>query len=106
MITGVRQTPLSHVNLRAIQDRVPNAYVAGADKNKILLDCDTATEFIQASLIGRSEFNVEFPAGLGVILEHIRGADVLEEIIVVDCADDQLIAIKMNTSPEKRPAYW
>lgn len=30
IITAVPQTPLSHVNLRAIQDRVPNAYVAGA----------------------------------------------------------------------------
>jgi hypothetical protein len=30
IITEVRQTPLSHVNLRAIQDDVPNAYVAEA----------------------------------------------------------------------------
>jgi hypothetical protein len=30
MITGERQTPLSHVNLRAVQDGVPNAYVRGA----------------------------------------------------------------------------
>ena len=30
IITTVRQTPLSHVNLRAIQDAVPNAYVRGA----------------------------------------------------------------------------
>lgn len=30
IITTVPQTPLSHVNLRAIQDRVPNAYIAGA----------------------------------------------------------------------------
>lgn len=28
VITAVRQTPLSHVNLRAIQDDVPNAYLA------------------------------------------------------------------------------
>ncbi len=28
VITGVAQTPLSHVNLRAVQDKVPNAYVA------------------------------------------------------------------------------
>lgn len=31
ILTGVRQTPLSHVNLRAIQDDVPNAYVRGAE---------------------------------------------------------------------------
>ena len=30
IITAVRQTPLSHVNLRAIQDQVPNAYIADA----------------------------------------------------------------------------
>ena len=33
MITGVRQTPLSHVNLRAIQDKVPNAYITKAWEN-------------------------------------------------------------------------
>ncbi len=33
MITGVRQTPLSHVNLRAIQDKVPNAFIANAWEN-------------------------------------------------------------------------
>ena len=30
VITEARQTPLSHVNLRAIQDRVPNAYIERA----------------------------------------------------------------------------
>ena len=30
IISAVRQTPLSHVNLRAIQDKVPNAFIAGA----------------------------------------------------------------------------
>ena len=34
VITEVRQTPLSHVNLRAIQDKVPNAYINGALKDK------------------------------------------------------------------------
>ena len=33
VITGVRQTPLSHVNLRAIQDKVPNAFIAAAWEN-------------------------------------------------------------------------
>ncbi|MCG9126687.1 hypothetical protein JT359_03700 [Candidatus Poribacteria bacterium] len=42
IITGVRQTPLSHVNLRAIQDKVPNAFISEAWK----------TESI-ASLIGK-----------------------------------------------------
>ena len=28
VITAVRQTPLSHVNLRAVQDQIPNAYIA------------------------------------------------------------------------------
>lgn len=30
VLSAVRQTPLSHVNLRAIQDKVPNAYIEGA----------------------------------------------------------------------------
>lgn len=30
VITTIDQTPLSHVNLRAVQDKVPNAYVQGA----------------------------------------------------------------------------
>ena len=34
IITGVRQTPLSHVNLRAIQDKVPNAFIAEAWKSE------------------------------------------------------------------------
>ena len=34
VITGVRQTPLSHVNLRAIQDKVPNAFITKAWENK------------------------------------------------------------------------
>ena len=34
VITGVRQTPLSHVNLRAIQDKIPNAFIAEAWENK------------------------------------------------------------------------
>lgn len=32
VITEVRQTPLSHVNLRAVQDKVPNAYISNALK--------------------------------------------------------------------------
>ena len=33
IITAVRQTPLSHVNLRAIQDGVPNAFITAATKH-------------------------------------------------------------------------
>ena len=33
VMTGVRQTPLSHVNLRAIQDKVPNAFITKAWEN-------------------------------------------------------------------------
>ena len=36
VITGIRQTPLSHVNLRAIQDKVPNAFIAEAWKNSAI----------------------------------------------------------------------
>lgn len=34
IITGARQTPLSHVNLRALQDKVPNAFITQAWENK------------------------------------------------------------------------
>lgn len=33
IITAARQTPLSHVNLRAIQDKVPNAFILRASEN-------------------------------------------------------------------------
>ena len=42
VITEERQTPLSHVNLRAIQDRIPNAFIQNA----------SATDEI-SSLIGK-----------------------------------------------------
>lgn len=32
VMTEVRQTPLSHVNLRAVQDGIPNAFLAGASQ--------------------------------------------------------------------------
>lgn len=34
VISEVRQTPLSHVNLRAIQDKTPNAFIRGASQNE------------------------------------------------------------------------
>ncbi|MDA1231384.1 MAG: hypothetical protein O2856_11470, partial [Planctomycetota bacterium] len=36
IITEVRQTPLSHVNLRAVQDKVPNAFIADASNEKTI----------------------------------------------------------------------
>ncbi len=45
IITGVRQTPLSHVNLRAIQDKVPNAFITKAWEHKLI-----------APLIGKSVY--------------------------------------------------
>jgi hypothetical protein len=36
IITEVRQTPLSHVNLRAVQDKVPNAFILGATANSAI----------------------------------------------------------------------
>lgn len=34
IITGFRQTPLSHVNLRAVQDNIPNAYIRNATEQE------------------------------------------------------------------------
>jgi hypothetical protein len=45
IISDVRQTPLSHVNLRAVQDRVPNAYINNASQNKKI-----------ASLVGKNVY--------------------------------------------------
>ena len=36
IITSVIQTPLSHVNLRAVQDKVPNAFIDGAAKDILI----------------------------------------------------------------------
>jgi hypothetical protein len=36
IITSVRQTPLSHVNLRAVQDKIPNAFITEAAGNKTI----------------------------------------------------------------------
>ena len=38
VITTVAQTPLSHVNLRAIQDAIPNAYIPGALEDEVIRD--------------------------------------------------------------------
>lgn len=45
IITEVPQTPLSHVNLRAIQDDSPNAFIAGATDDSLI-----------ASLIGKDVY--------------------------------------------------
>ena len=37
IITSVRQTPLSHVNLRAVQDGVPNAFIKGAAEDPAIV---------------------------------------------------------------------
>ena len=55
IITGVRQTPLSHVNLRAIQDKVPNAFIAEAWKNSSI-----------ASLIGKYVYYKVDPDGFEI----------------------------------------
>lgn len=52
IITGVRQTPLSHVNLRAIQDKVPNAFISEAWKTQSI-----------ASLIGKYIYYKVSPDG-------------------------------------------
>ena len=40
VITEMRQTPLSHVNLRAVQDQIPNAYVKDASSQKDIQSLD------------------------------------------------------------------
>ena len=43
IITSVRQTPLSHVNLRAVQDKVPNAFILNAAENEKIKSCSTSS---------------------------------------------------------------
>ncbi|MBJ7550963.1 PEP/pyruvate-binding domain-containing protein [Marinomonas ostreistagni] len=37
VITSIRQTPLSHVNLRAVQDNIPNSYIANVLTSEAIL---------------------------------------------------------------------
>ncbi len=63
VITTVEQTPLSHVNLRAVQDNVPNAFVPGALDNSSI-----------GALVGRY---VRYSAGVdGVSLSPATQAEV------------------------------
>jgi len=62
IITEVRQTPLSHVNLRAVQDKVPNAFIQGAS------DIDAIEE-----LIGSLVYYAVTPEGY-----EVRGATPAE----------------------------
>jgi len=52
IITELRQTPLSHVNLRAIQDSVPNAFIDKASANTTI-----------AALIGKNVYYKVAPSG-------------------------------------------
>ena len=55
IITTVPQTPLSHVNLRAVQDGVPNAYIRGA------LDVDEIADLVGAYVrysVGASGYSI------------------------------------------------
>lgn len=52
IITAVRQTPLSHVNLRAIQDKVPNSFITGAAENKTIAGLVGKNVFYKASVEG------------------------------------------------------
>ena len=63
IITCERQTPLSHVNLRAVQDRVPNAFIRHADEDAAI-----------AALIGKYvRYEV---SGAGYTLREVTAADV------------------------------
>lgn len=52
IITTVTQTPLSHVNLRAIQDKVPNAFIRNATEIKNIEDLIGKYIYYNVSSIG------------------------------------------------------
>jgi len=64
VISEVRQTPLSHVNLRAVQDKVPNAYINDALGNQSI-----------KSLVGKLVAYTVKPAGYSLRLASVAEVD-------------------------------
>ncbi|MHC4380707.1 MAG: PEP/pyruvate-binding domain-containing protein, partial [Planctomycetota bacterium] len=65
VLTMVRQTPLSHVNLRAIQDDIPNAFVAGASTSAAVQDL--LEKYVRLTV-----------SDSGYVLEEVQAEQVLE----------------------------
>lgn len=69
ILTAVRQTPLSHVNLRAVQVDVPNAYVAAAASDERLRDLAGKWVELEVRADGYSVREVD----AAVALRHFEG---------------------------------
>jgi len=77
IITGEFQTPLSHVNLPAVQDKVPNAFIRGASKDATI-----------APLIGKYvRYHV---SGLGYTLREATAAEVEKHFAGVRPSEPQI----------------
>lgn len=74
IITTVRQTPLSHVNLRALQDHVPNAYIADAIHQPAIADLIGSYVYYRVSANGY-EIREATPAEVEAHLADHRPAE-------------------------------
>jgi hypothetical protein len=77
VLSGVRQTPLSHVNLRAVQDDVPNAYVRDAAEIEQVAD-----------LIGKNVYYAV--AADGWVLREATEEEVLRHIASTSTREPQV----------------
>lgn len=71
VLTGERQTPLSHVNLRAIQDKVANAYVRGIAEDPMVAKLLGRTVRLEVAADGY-ELREASTAEVEAHLEHLR----------------------------------
>lgn len=88
VVSAVRQTPLSHVNLRAIQDKVPNAYINGIEEDPKVAD-----------LIGK--FVYYKVAADGYELREATGEEVEAHVAKLRPAEDQTLTADVKSKEIK-----
>ena len=99
IITAARQTPLSHVNLRAVQDRVPNAFIREAAENPGIaplvgkyVSYEVAAEGFRIREAASAEVDAHFaklrPAGKQIPRRDLAVKEIrrLEDIAFADAA--------------------
>lgn len=94
VITEARQTPLSHVNLRAIQDKVPNAFIKDArqleDISALIgkeVFYEVTSQGYRIRVASRSEFEEHFESMRPVSVQYPKRDLSSKEIIPLDKAD-------------------
>ena len=94
VITEARQTPLSHVNLRAIQDKVPNAFIKDArqleDISALIgkeVFYEVTSQGYRIRVASRSEIEEHFESMRPVSVQYPKRDLSSKEIIPLDQAD-------------------